>query len=61
MTIKKKIFYSFLIGILLSLLNWIIIDNFIVRISIYKYILIEFVLVISIKFFKFTKLKLNLD
>jgi hypothetical protein len=61
MTIKKKFFYSFLIGILLSLLNWIIIDNFIVRISIYKYILIEFVLVISIKFFKFTKLKLNLD
>jgi len=61
MTVKEKFFHSFLIGILFSLINWLIIDNFIIRVSIFKYILIEFVLVMSVKFFKFTKLKLNLN
>jgi len=61
MTVREKFFHSFLIGILFSLINWLIIDNFIIRVSIFKYILIEFVLVMSVKFFKFTKLKLNLN
>jgi len=61
MTVKEKFFHSFLIGILFSLINWLIINNFIIRVSIFKYILIEFVLVMSVKFFKFTKLKLNLN
>jgi hypothetical protein len=61
MTIKEKFFHSFIIGILFSIINWLIIDNFIIKLSIFKYILIEFLLVISIKFYKFTKLKLNLN
>jgi hypothetical protein len=61
MTIREKFFHSFIIGILFSIINWLIIDNFIIKLSIFKYILIEFLLVISIKFYKFTKLKLNLN
>ena len=61
MTLKEKFFHSFILGVLFSFINWLIIDKLIVSVSIYKYILIELVLVISIKLFKFTKLKLNLN
>ena len=61
MKVREKIIHSFFISILFSTLNWLIIDNLILNISITKYIFIEIVLVISIKLFKFTKLKLGLN
>jgi hypothetical protein len=61
MTIREKIVHSLLISILFSTLNWLIIDNFILNLSVTKYIFIEIVLIISIKLFKFTKLKLKLN
>jgi hypothetical protein len=61
MTLKEKFFHSFFLGILFSVLNWLIIDNFIISLSIYEYILIELTLVVSMKLFKFTKQKLNLN
>jgi len=61
MTIKEKIFHSFIISVLFSLLNWFIIKNLIIDVTIIEYIFIEIVLVLSIKLFKFTKLKLKLN
>jgi hypothetical protein len=61
MTLKQKILHSIFLGILFSIINWLLIDNLIINLSIYKYVFIEIVLVISIKLYKFTKLKLNLD
>jgi hypothetical protein len=61
MTIKEKIFHSFIISVLFSLLNWFIIKNLIIDVTVVQYIFIEIVLVVSIKLFKFTKLKLKLN
>ena len=61
MTIREKIFHSFIISIVFSLANWLLIKNFIIDVTVVQYIFIEIVLVISIKLFKFTKLKLRLD
>ena len=60
MTIKEKIIHSFILALLISIINWIIIDNFIVEISFFKYFLIEIILILSIKLYKFTKQKLRL-
>jgi hypothetical protein len=61
MTIREKIIHSFFISILFSITNWFIIDSLILDLSVTKYIFIEIVLIISIKLFKFTKLKLGLN
>ena len=61
MTVREKVFHGFIIGILFSVANWLIIDKLVMNLSITKYIFIEFILVISIKLFKFTKLKLKLN
>jgi hypothetical protein len=61
MTIKEKILHSLAISTLFSLLNWFIIKTFIIDVTIVEYIFIEIVLIISIKLFKFTKLKLKLN
>ena len=61
MTLKEKILNSLILGILFSYLNFLIIDKFIVETSIYQYIFIEIILVLSIKLFKFTKHLLNLN
>ena len=61
MTLKEKFFHSFFLGVLFSFFNWIIINNLIINLSIFNYIAIEFVLVVSIKLYKFTKLKLKLN
>jgi hypothetical protein len=61
MTIGEKIIHSFLISILFSLSSWFIIKTFIIDLTILEYIFIEIVLIISIKLFKFTKLKLGIN
>ena len=52
MTMREKIFHSFIISVLFSLLNWFIIKNLIIDVTIIEYIFIEIVLVVSIKLFK---------
>jgi hypothetical protein len=60
MTIIEKTIHHALIAILFSIINWIIIDNFIINISFWKYFIIELLLVSSLKIFKFTIQKLKL-
>ena len=61
MTIQEKIFHSLLLSISFSIINWKIVDFFLIDITFWKYIIIEVILVISIKLFKFTKQKLKID
>lgn len=60
MTVKEKMIHSFTLALLISIINWIIIDSFIIEISFFKYFLIEIILILSIKLYKFTKQKLGL-
>jgi hypothetical protein len=61
MTIKEKIIHGAIIAVLFSVINWLIIDGLIINVSIIEYLFIEITFVLSIKLFKFTKLKLKLD
>lgn len=57
----EKIINHSLVALLFSIINWIIIDIFIIKISFIMYFIIEIILAISLKICKFTiqKLKLN--
>lgn len=48
------------IASLFTLLNYLIISTCIVDLSFWKYLIVEFVLIISYKFYNFTISKLNL-
>lgn len=61
MTLRAKMFHSLSLSILFTLINWFIVDNFILKVSIMKYVLIELLLVASLKLFNFTKIKLGLN
>jgi len=58
---REKIIHSLILSTCFSVLCWFIIDKFIIEISIYKYFFIEFLLIISLKLYNFTKLKLGLN
>lgn len=61
MTIKEKIIHTLILSLMFSIISWLVVDNLIIDISFLKYFLIEIVLIISLKFYKFTiqKFKLN--
>lgn len=61
MSIREKMLHSFIISVIFSFINWMIIDKFIIPLTLGKYIFIEIILVISIKLFTFVKLKLKLN
>jgi hypothetical protein len=61
MTLLEKIIHSILLSILFSVISWLIIDRFVINLSFLRYFLVELILVISLKFYKFTKLKLKLN
>jgi hypothetical protein len=61
MTIREKVFHSLIISMCFSFINWKLIDFFLVKMSFWRYVAIELILIVSIKFFKFTKQKLNLN
>jgi hypothetical protein len=61
MTTKEKMLHSFIISCLFSLLSWFIINRFITKVSFWQYFFIEFILIISLKLFNFTKHRLNLE
>lgn len=61
MSKTEKAVHRLMISLGFSLLNWIIIDNLLVEISLWKYIFIELLLVFSMKFSIFTIRKLRLS
>jgi hypothetical protein len=50
-----------MIAILFSILNWLIIDRFIIEIPFYKYFIIEILLIVTMKLCIFTTQKLKLQ
>jgi hypothetical protein len=61
MTRKEKMFHSLILSCLFSLLSWFTIDRFITKVSFWQYFFIEFILILSLKLFNFTKQRLNLN
>lgn len=61
MTQKEKVFHNITLAIFFSIVNWLIVDNLIIPISFWKYLIIELMFVLSQKLFKFTVLKLKLE
>jgi len=61
MTIKEKMIHTLVLSLMFSIISWLVVDNLIIDISFLKYFLIEIILIISLKFYKFTiqKFKLN--
>lgn len=60
MTIIEKTIHHFLLSVLFTLVNWFIVDSFIIKVSFIKYFIIEIILVLSLKFYKFTLTKFKL-
>lgn len=61
MSVREKFIHGFIISITLSILNWFIIDNFIINIPFWKYFILELIFVVSMKLYKFTLQKLQLQ
>lgn len=57
MTRTEKIVNNLTLGLIFSIINWFLINKLIVKMTFIEYLLIEIVLVISIKLFKFTQQK----
>lgn len=57
----EKAINKTIIGLLFSVLNWLVIDRFIIEISFYKYFIIEILLIITMKICIFTTQKLKLQ
>jgi hypothetical protein len=60
MTIKENMIHRLMIGTLFTIMNYFLVNNLIINISFSKYFLIELILVLSMKLFKFTVNKLDL-
>jgi len=60
MSISEKMIHRFLISLVFSLFNWVIIDHFIVELAFVKYIFVELFLLVSMKFYIFTTQKLKI-
>lgn len=57
----QKAIQTISIAVLFTLLNYFIISNYIVDLSFWKYLIVEFVLIISYKLYNFTISSLNLQ
>jgi|688.fasta_scaffold11973_17 hypothetical protein len=57
----EKAINKTMIAILFSILNWLIIDRFIIEIPFYKYFIIEILLIVTMKLCIFTTQKLKLQ
>ena len=57
----EKAINKTIIALLFSVLNWLIIDRFIIEIPFYKYFIIEILLIVSMKIFIFTTQKIKLQ
>lgn len=61
MTTFEKYTHRFFLGLVFTLVNWTIVKTFIVDVSFLTYLFIEILLVLSMKFFKFTLTKFKLN
>jgi hypothetical protein len=61
MSVREKFLHGFIISILLSVVNWFIIDKLIINIPLWKYFILELIFVVSMKLYKFTLQKLQLQ
>jgi hypothetical protein len=57
----EKAINKTIIAVLFSVLNWLIIDRFIIEIPFYKYFIIEILLIVTMKLCIFTTQKLKLQ
>jgi hypothetical protein len=57
----EKAINKTIIAVLFSILNWLIIDRFIIEIPFYKYFIIEILLIVTMKLCIFTTQKLKLQ
>jgi hypothetical protein len=57
----EKAINKTIIALLFSVLNWLIIDRFIIEIPFYKYFIIEILLIVTMKLCIFTTQKLKLQ
>jgi hypothetical protein len=60
MTRLEKGIHGFLISVVFSILNWVVINKFLIDLSLGKYLIIELLLLVSMKFYIFTIRKLGL-
>ena len=57
----EKTLNKTIIAVLFSVLNWLVIDRFIIEIPFYKYFIIEILLIVTMKLCIFTTQKLKLQ
>jgi hypothetical protein len=57
MIITAKHIHVFLLSLIFTWVTWNIVDMFIINVGFFKWIIIEFILVIMQKFYKFTSTK----
>lgn len=57
----EKAINKTIIALLFSVLNWLVIDRFIIEIPFYKYFIIEILLIVTMKICIFTTQKLKLQ
>ena len=57
MMITAKNIHVFLLSLIFTWVTWNIVDMFIINVGFFKWIIIEFILVIMQKFYKFTSTK----
>lgn len=56
---NEKTLHAFFLSIVFTLLNWVVIDNLVVSIKFWQYIIIEIAILISFKTYQFTLNKIN--
>lgn len=61
MTKFQRGFHSLLISFLFSLVNWVIVDSIVIEIPLYKYLLIEVMIVVSMRLYLFIISKTDLQ
>lgn len=60
MTSVEKVIHKLFLSLVFTIINWIVIDQLIVEITFIKYIFVEVLLLVSMKFYIFTTRKLKL-
>lgn len=60
MTVREKLINTIILSIVVSVINWIIIDKLILKMSIFQYFFVEIFLLLSLKTYIFAKRKLDL-
>lgn len=60
MSSTERVINRLLISLVFTMLNWVLVDWLVIELPLWKYIIIELFLVVSMKFYIFTTRKMNL-